>query len=120
MLNISALTKHTHFHKRLLYSSIKKCNVIFIILFFFLSIHIFGAENIGQISICPIIMLYYVFSLTMLTIVCFVVHFYYFRLKIIFDRMWRDDYLHYCSVKYIIRKDISFYIGISHVSIVAT
>ena len=63
MLHISALIKHTHFHKRLKYSSIKNIFVIIIIInntLFFLSILIFGSENIGQISLCAVIMVYYV------------------------------------------------------------
>ena len=59
----------------------------------FLSIHISGSKIISQIWICPIIMFYYV---------CFVVHLNYSILKIMIERMWRDDYLLNRSVRYII------------------
>ena len=60
IFQISALTKHTHFHKRLQYSSIKKniCDIYNYKWHSFLSIHIFGSQNISQISICQTIMFY--------------------------------------------------------------
>ena len=39
-------------------------------------------------------------------LVCFVVYFDYLLIQIMFQRMWRDEYLFYCSVSYIIRTDI--------------
>ena len=39
-------------------------------------------------------------------LVYFVVYFDYFLIKIMFERMWRDDYLLECSVWYIIKTDI--------------
>ena len=44
-------------------------------------------------------------------LVCFVVHFGYFIIAITFERMWRDDYLHTCSVHYIINISCIWYIA---------
>ena len=105
MLQISTLIKHTHFLKRLQYSFKNICDIIDINNTLFKHTHIWFRKHRPDMDMSNNYVSLCCFS-WLCWLVCFVVHFNYFIIKIMFQRMWRDDYLLYCSVRSIIRSDI--------------